>query len=103
MTKEQLLRKFSDIIDLYTNKCEELGLDIDFESLVVYANGSGLIVFGNYTNPTDIQSQYNIRPVAFIDDYNQKIIWFEERHDSDSVPPEVEFYTLKDGKWQIDR
>lgn len=103
MTKEQLLDRLSNLIDLYTNKCDELGLDIDCASLTVDCVSEGVVIYGDYTHPTDTQEKYCIRPTALIGYVTQKIIWFEERHESTSVPREVEFYTLKDGKWQIDK
>lgn len=103
MTKEQLLDRLSNLIDLYTNKCDELGLDINCASLNVDCVPEGVVIYGDYMLPTDTQKKYCIRPTALINGVTQKIIWFEERHESMYVPREVEFYTLKDGEWQIDK
>lgn len=103
MTKEQLWGRLSNLIDLYTNKCDELGLDIDCASLKVDCVSEGVVIYGYHMHPTDTQGKYCIRPTALINEVTQQIIGFEERHESRSVPREVEFYTLKNGKWQIDK
>ena len=108
MTKQEIINsiveKLSTAIDLFTDKCDELGLNIDKSTLGIDdGNGWGIDVMAEYANPTIEQLEYGIFVKGHIPNDKKCIEWLEECCCVMYPPEHLVFHTLKDGKWQIDK
>lgn len=106
MTKQEIINsiveKLSTAIDLFTDKCDELGINIDKSSLAISDGcGFGIDVMAEYANPTNEQLEYGVFVKGHIPNNKKCIEWLEEFCCAMYPPEQLVFHSLKDGKWQI--
>lgn len=108
MTKQEIINsiveELSTAIDLFTDKCDELSINIDKSSLAIGDEcGFGINVMAEYANPTIEQLEYGVFVKGHIPNNKNYIEWLGECCCVMYPPEHIVFHTLKDGKWQIDK